>query len=72
MEYMLLADGSVRVCEPMLTVDIVRVAMLKHGGVAYYWHDTAGWLHITIDSPWGSGTTTKDVPDVIKLAVMLE
>lgn len=72
MEYMLLRDGTVRVCPHIRFIPEVRQEMAHHGGVAYYWRDNEDWLFVHVDSMDSAGTVTLDVPDVIKLAAMLE
>lgn len=72
MEYMLLADGTVRPYECIRFVSEIRTEMADVGGVAYYWQKSGDWLFIQADNNDREGTITTELPDVIKLAAMLE
>lgn len=82
MEYMLLKDGSVRVYEVMLkTAWDVWDEMQAHDGIAYYWRAHSQLSHwYRIDTYTHSVFMENeeclvfrelDLPEVIKLAVML-
>jgi hypothetical protein len=75
MEYMLLSDGSVKTFERLDTHSDVIDALHDYGGSAYYWWDeTFQWSCITSDTPKISNAQVKAdaVPDIIKLALMLQ
>lgn len=72
MEYMLFADGSVKVFDKIETGGEVLMMMNLWGGVAYYWPiDDVNWGYLTADVR-AKTISTEEVPDVIKLAAMLE
>lgn len=75
MEYMLMRDGSIKMFKCLPTADGVLEALASHDGVAYYWYTTAfGWSCIlpeyTQHAP--TGIHESEVPEIIKLATMLE
>jgi hypothetical protein len=75
MEYMLLSDGSVKTFECLPTHSEVVDALHDYGGVAYYWWNIQfKWSSITPITPKISDTqiSVDLVPDVVKLAAMLE
>lgn len=75
MEYMLLRDGSVKAFDSLFGQDDVVDALGDYDGVAYYWHSARNrWACINLEIAEGNSQLIdlKDVPDVIKLAAMLE
>jgi hypothetical protein len=75
MEYMLMPDGTVQVFPVQLNADDVRDLLSLHMGVAFYWNHTTkgefiGWSVMHADCL--CGTVADSVPDVIKLAAMLQ
>lgn len=75
MEYMLLSDGAVRVCDVMPNILHIQAEMTLYDGVAYYWHNTTfGWSVIFPDSTLNSRNHRLDpatIPEVVRLAHML-
>lgn len=74
MEYLLQRDGSVQPIKDFLSHDCVLELLLLEGSVCYYWH-TPEFLWSSfrlIDGDPDIAHNTAVVPDVIKLAVMLE
>lgn len=78
MEYMLLLDGSVLPHDTLLDVVQIGEALALHGGAAYYWHNHQfGWSCVKaaesyVFDPIEHNIGDDAVPDVIKLAVMLQ
>ena len=75
MEYMLLKDGTVKVFEEIDAWVDVMTALERYKGVAYYWQTSLrGWRKIDPSSIKSDSLdiTIDDLPDVIKLAHMLE
>lgn len=76
MDYMLLKDGSVITIEGEPIVSVMHELFKEHGGVAQYWtNEYAGWWYINNTmSPLSGGKriTDDEVPELIRLAVMLE
>jgi hypothetical protein len=75
MEFMLLPDNGVKAFETLPLQEDVVQAMRLHEGLAYYWYNPInGWYCIKLDHLTGSAQrlNADDVPDVIKLAAMLE
>lgn len=75
MEYMLLLDGTVKVFNRIATSTEVLTALYENDGAAYYWRDSSAiWYMLTpISVPGSIAQTTADaVPDIIKLAAMME
>lgn len=75
MEYMLLSDGSVKTFECLDTHLDVIDALHDYGGVAYYWwSENFRWSCIKPDSSavGSKQVNESDVPDIVKLAAMLQ
>lgn len=75
MEYMLMSDGTVKAFNQLALHSDVLDALADYCGVAYYWyHESFGWSCLTSTSPQvGNAVIAEDaVPDVVKLAAMLE
>lgn len=75
MEYMLLRDGSIKLFECLSEVEDVVDALHDYDGIAYYWCNTAfQWSCVKPDHTKYSPTqmNKSDVPEVIRLAAMLE
>lgn len=78
MEYMLLLDGSVLPHETLLNVEQIAEALALRGGAAYYWHNYQfGWSRVVAAKsyefdPIEHNIDETELPNVIKLAVMLE
>jgi hypothetical protein len=72
MEFMLMPDGSVKTFGKLLNSSVVLDALNDYMGVAYYWQHASGWSVMHAGAAINSGAMTNDVPDVIKLAAMLE
>jgi hypothetical protein len=79
MEYMLLRDGSVKVVPELSNRISVRNELIRSDGIEYYWKENAvDWCCILASTPALSIDNVEvtvdyvDVPDVIKLAAMLE
>lgn len=76
MDYMLLKDGSVITIEGEPKVSVMYELFKEHGGVAQYWtNEHAGWWYVTNSMPpmaGGKRITDDEVPEVIRLAAMLE
>lgn len=75
MEYMILADGSLRLSPVINRVDDVLDALADYNGVAYYWYNLAfGWSRITnaTDKTHNLQIDESEVPEVVLLAHMLE
>lgn len=75
MEYMLLKDGSFKTFEPIEQTERVRELLKFHDGIAYYWNYRGVWKAMAITTPmteFSSNEYAQNVPDVIKLAAMLE
>lgn len=74
MEYLLLRDGSVRSFNEENAHHEVIAILREPDAFAYYWHTSDyGWSCFTLikDEP-AISHNIKDVPDIIKLADMLE
>ncbi|AXC36471.1 hypothetical protein HOT57_gp27 [Pseudomonas phage phCDa] len=79
MEYMLLVDGSVNVTLELPNRAAVMSALISEGGDAHYWREPGGrWCCIKNTGVFKGlddvdvAIKYVDVPDVVKLAVMLE
>lgn len=75
MEFMLLPDNNIQTFPKIATEREVKELLQLHGGIAYYWCTTEfGWRIITSDSHEYSTNrvSEEDVPEIIKLAQMLE
>ena len=74
MEYLLLRDGSVRSYSQINAHDEVLSILREPDAVAYYWSNSDfDWSCFTLvkDEP-AIEHRIRDVPDIIKLAAMLE
>jgi len=75
MECMLLSDGTVKAFSSLPLYEDVLEALADYDGIAHYWYSTAyGWGCIKPEHREWSDTkiSASDVPDVIKLALMME
>lgn len=76
MDYMLLKDGSFIPIPGEPASDHIRKLLLRHDGVAHYWLNPPNyWYHITPSTSLKSGglrIDAHDVPEIIRLAAMLE
>lgn len=74
MDYMLLRSGAVMAIDDEPKVPEMFELMEKHDGAAYYWY--AGlhrdWYFVERDQARKGSQPVKEVPDIIKLAAMLE
>ena len=76
MDYMLLKDGSFIPIPGEPTSGQIQELLRTHGGVAHYWKNPPGnWYYLKPDTPLHKGgiqINTYDVPEIIRLAAMLE
>ena len=73
MDYMLLRSGAVMAIDDEPRVPEMFELMEKHDGAAYYWYaGHRGWYCIERDQVRKSSQRVNDVPDIIKLAAMLQ
>lgn len=73
MDYMLLRSGAVMAIDDEPKVPEIFELMKKHDGAVYYWHDRhRGWYCVERDEVSKRSQRVKDVPDIIKLAAMLQ
>lgn len=79
MEYILMADDTVIPCETLNDRVDVWKALQDTGGIAYYWNgDDVGWCMISATcgleslNSFDPAIDADMVPNVIKLALMLE
>lgn len=73
MEYMLLKDGSFKTFDPIEQTERIRSLLKFHDGIAYYWQmSDGGWYCVERDEVSKRSQIVKEVPDIIKLAAMLQ
>lgn len=76
MDFMLLKDGSIIPIPDEPEASKMRELLHVHGGVAQYWMNSPNiWYHLKPDTPYHLGgikIDAQDVPEIIRLAAMLE
>lgn len=68
-------DGSIKLFKRLPMADDVLEALVSHDGAAYYWYTTAfEWSCILPEYTQHAPTriNASEVPEIIKLATMLE